>query len=214
MPEGRRNPFLPPEVEVAPAEVVERDAVLGDDVEVKGPSSPIHAPRDAVDRPPVLQAPTQTPVGTQEIAVVGLHGGAGASTLAALLGDTATDAGSQLPAINPYVNERPRVLFVARTHAHGLEAAETATTAWSHGELASVNVIGLVLIDDGPKLASDTRQAVSRLLRKTPHGWHIPWVEAWRTTTTPTAPGVRIPRALKLIQRAADASSTPKGTAS
>lgn len=214
MPEGRRNPFLPPEVEAEPAEIVENDAVLGGEVEVKGPSSPVHAPRDASDRPAILEVPEVAPLGAHGVAVVGLHGGAGVTTLANLLGPVAVDAGVNLPAVNPYVSDRPRVLFVARTHARGLEAADAVTTAWSHSELPSIALVGLVLIDDGPKLATDVRHTVSRLLRKTPHGWHIPWVEAWRTAAMPAASGVRIPRTLKLIRRAAGVPAAPKGTAS
>lgn len=214
MPEKPRNPFLPPEAQPAPIEVVERDPVLGDDVEVTGPSSPIHAPRDAGDRPSVLEPPTPIPLAEKNVAVVALHGGAGATTLSMLLHAGVDDAGTQLPAANPYVSARPRVLFVARTHARGLEAAETATTAWSHGELPAIDLVGLVLVDDGPKLSSQTRHAVARILRKTPHGWHIPWVEAWRTTAAPAVSGVRLPRTLKSIRNAAGVPVPPKGTPS
>lgn len=214
MTEVPRNPFLPPPVEVAPTEVVEPDPVLGDDVEVTGPSSPVHSPR-AGERALAVgenDAPVNVPLGG--VAVVGLHGGAGVSTLSALLGGDVIDAGTQLPAGNPYVPGRPRVLLVSRTHSRGLSAAEEVTTAWSHRELPDLDVIGLVLVDDGPKLAPVTRQAVSRLLRMTPHGWHIPWVEAWRTASTPSPSGVRMPRTIKSIQRAVGARDSSKGHSS
>lgn len=209
-----RNPFLPPPVEVPPAEVVEPDPVLGDQVEVTGPSSPVHRPRSGMNTPAALisDAPVSVPMGG--VALVGLHGGAGVSNLNALLGDSVVDAGTQMPAANPYVPGRPRVLLVARTHARGLSAAEEITTAWSHRELPDLDVIGLVLVDDGPKLSAATRQAVSRLLRMTPHGWHIPWVEAWRTTSTPSLSGVRLPRTIKSIRRAVGARDSSKGSTS
>lgn len=207
-----RNPFLPPPVEVAPAEVVEPDAVLGDEVEVTGPSSPVHPPRRGAETPAALvsDAPATAPAGS--VALVGLHGGAGVSTLAGLIGKGVVDAGTEVPVVNPYVPGRPRVLLVARSHARGLHAAEEVTTAWSHRELPDLDVVGLVLVDDGPKLSAATRQTVARLLRMTPHGWHIPWVEAWRTSPTPSASGVRLPRIVRSIRRAVGAPDSSKGT--
>lgn len=209
-----RNPFLPPPVEVVPAEVVEPDPVLGDEVEVTGPSSPVHPPRSGMSAPTAFlsKAPVSVPVG--DVALVGLHGGAGVTTLTSLLGEGVADAGTQMPAENPYVPERPCVLLVARTHARGLSVAEEVTTAWSHRELPTLDVIGLVLVDDGPKLSAATRQAVSRLLRMTPHGWHIPWVEAWRSSSTPSLSGVRLPRTIKSIRRAVGARDSSKGNSS
>lgn len=211
MTELSRNPFLPPPVEVTPTEVVEPDPVLGNDVEVTGPSSPVHSPRTGQGSLAVRESeePADVPVG--DVSLVGLHGGAGVSTLSALLGGDVVDAGTQLPTGNPYVPARPRVLLVARTHSRGLSAAEEVTTAWSHRELTDLDVIGLVLVDDGPKLAPATRQTVSRLLRMTPHGWHIPWVEAWRTSSTPSLSGVRMPRTIKSIQRTVGARDSSKG---
>lgn len=210
----RRNPFLPPEVEAEPVEVIESDPVLGDGVEVRGPSAPMHSPRAPERRPAVLEPAEPVVPVTGTTLVVGLHGGAGVTTLVSLLGDSAIDGGSQLPASNPFVSQAPRVVLVARTHARGLEAADQSTTAWSHGELTGLDLVGLVLVDDGPKLSPATRQAVARLLRKTPHGWHIPWVEAWRTTATPAVSGVRIPRTIRSIRRAAGAPATSKGLSS
>lgn len=212
MTETPRNPFLPPPTIATPAEVVEPDVVLGDAIEVTGPSSPIHAPRADPVVPEVAALPDSAV--TASLAVVGLHGGAGTTSLATLLGEGIHDAGTRLPARNPYVPGRPRVVLVARTHARGLAAAEEATTAWSHRELPDVEIVGLVLIDDGPKLGAATQRTVARLLRMAPHGWHIPWVEAWRTTLTPSPTGVRLPRTLKSIRRALGASGSPKGTSS
>ncbi|MDN6303064.1 MAG: hypothetical protein L0K12_00845 [Brevibacterium aurantiacum] len=214
MTELPRNPFLPPPVEVTPEEVVEPDPVLGDEIEVTGPSSPVHAPRIEAKSPTALMGDADADVPTGRVALVGLHGGAGVSTLETLLGDDVVDAGTRMPAVNPYVPGRPRVLLVARTHDRGLSMAEEVTTAWSHRELPDLDVIGLVLVDDGPKLTAAMRQSVSRLLRMTPHGWHIPWVEAWRTSATPSLSGVRLPRTIKSIRRAVGAPESSKGPSS
>ena len=206
MSEVPRNPFLPPATETAPAQVIEPDAVLGDSLEVRGPSSPLHPPREGRAR-----AAAAGPVSAGAALVIGLHGGAGASTLSQLLGDAVTDGGTDIPAPNPYVPAKSPAVLVARAHARGLAAAEEATTAWSHHELDAVTVVGLVLIDDGPKLSAETRQAISRLLHKTPHGWHIPWVEAWRTTSSPSVRGVRMTLTMQSIRRALGVPASPKG---
>lgn len=209
MTDSPRNPFLPPAVEAAPAETVEPDVVLGDEIEVKGPSSPVHAPRpDHPEPSALLREDHSVPAGA--VSLVGLHGGAGVSTLAGLVGEDVADGGARLPQPNPYLPP-PRVVLVARTHARGLEAAERITTAWSHHEVEGVDVLGLVLVDDGPRIAPATRQTVSRLLRMTPRGWHIPWVEAWRTESSPSLSGVRLPRTIKSIRRAVGAPDSSKG---
>ena len=85
----------------------------------------------------------------EQVAVwwVGAHGGAGESTLEELfLGSRAADhrwplTGENLPAA--------RVVLVARTHAHGLSAAQSAIREWAAGE-ARVLLLGLVLIADAP----------------------------------------------------------------
>lgn len=212
MSDTPRNPFLPPPSAPEVVETLEADAVLGDQVEVRGPSSPVHAPRPDAETPEAARE-TVHAVPTGAVALVGLHGGAGVTTLVGLIGEGVADGGVGLPAANPYM-PAPHVVLVARTHAHGLRMAEEITTAWSHRELDSVDVAGLVLVDDAPKLSSQTRQSVSRLLRMTPRGWHIPWVEAWRTTTSPSLSGVRLPRTIKSIRRAVGAPDSSKGNPS
>lgn len=209
-----RNPFLPPPVEEQPEEILEGDSVVGDVVAVEGPTSPIHAPREANPRLDILteEAPTvASAFGTATL--VGLHGGAGVSTMAHLLGERGQDGGTRLPVANPYV-PAPRVVLVARTHLRGLEKAEQVATAWSHHELDEIDLLGLVLVDDGPKLGTAARAQAARLLRMTPHGWHVPWVEAWRTSVTPSVTGIRLPRVVKSIRRVIETAESKKGTTS
>lgn len=211
MTDSPRNPFLPTPSEPVVEAVVEPDAVMGDEVEVTGPSSPVHQPRTEREKPASLRTDEPLSVPAGSVALVGLHGGAGVSTLVQFIGAGVVDAGTRVPPANPYVPDRPRALLVARTHARGLTAADEVTTAWSHRELPELNLIGLILVDDGPKLSGKTRQTVSRLLRMTPHGWHIPWVETWRTTGSPSLNGVRLPRTIKSIRRAMGAPASSKG---
>lgn len=175
----RSNPFTqaPPE---EPENTVElRDEVLGDQTIVTGPAAPlpsVSAPADMAPWP-------RTPISDHRlITVAGLHGGAGTSTVATMLGDQAFDAGTGWPVAAGWVRPLPtlNVVVVARTHQVGLEAAEDFTQQWISGQVTDSHLLGLVLVDDAPKLMDQQRRAVRRLLRKVPMGAHLPWVENWR----------------------------------
>ena len=78
---------------------------------------------------------------------LGAHGGAGESTLEELFsGSRAAEHSWPLTAA-----ERPpaRVVLVARTHARGLVAAQSAIREWAAGDVP-VLLLGLVLIADAP----------------------------------------------------------------
>ncbi len=89
------NPFAPSEKQVTQKDSFDiRDELMGNDLLVTGPVKP--------GLSPMLEAPSETwavsDVGAFEgIAVMGLHGGAGASTLASLLGDGASEVGQAWP---------------------------------------------------------------------------------------------------------------------
>lgn len=177
----RPNPF----VEVAPAEEPPAtdipDEIMGDHVVSYGPSSPkdlglIGSTDSAKDWPRTKIADHRS------ITVFGLHGGAGASTVATLFGDTALDAGQGFPVATGWTRPLPtlNVVAVARTHYAGLTAANEFTQTWATGALTESNVLGLILIDDGPHLATGQKRMVKRLLKKIPKGGHIPWQEEWR----------------------------------
>jgi len=123
---------------------------------------------------------------------VGAHGGAGESTLEQLLeGSRATD--HAWPCGELGTGLTPAVLLVARTHAHGLRAAQLRAMEWASGSVP-VALHGLVLVADAPgklpKPLKDFSQIVSGAV---PRVWHLPWVEAWRVgapvsgDTTPKA---------------------------
>ena len=109
---------------------------------------------------------------------VGVHGGAGESTLARLL-DGSRAAGHAWP-VAPARGSRPAVLLVARTHASGLQAAQAAATEWAAGEVP-VRLLGLVLIADAPGRAPRPLRDLARLIAGgVPAVWRLPWHEPWR----------------------------------
>ena len=161
-----------------------------------GPTSPeeITVAADPVAAP----WPQTTVTDFRQVTVFGLHGGAGATTVASLFGDDAVDAGTGWPVAGGWTRPLPtlHVLAVARTHYAGLAAAEVFTHQWAAGLLPSSTLLGLVLVDDGPTLTEGQKKAVKRLLRKVPRGAHLPWNEAWRHL--PPDPD-RLPRRLTKI---------------
>lgn len=145
-----------------------------------GPTSPEEI-TVAAD-PEAAPWPQTTVTDFRQVTVFGLHGGAGATTVASLFGDDAVDAGNGWPVAGGWTRPLPtlQVLAVARTHYAGLAAAEAFTHQWAAGQLPSSTLLGLVLVDDGPTLTDGQKKAVKRLLRKVPRGAHLPWMEAWR----------------------------------
>ncbi len=171
------NPFLPPPEQVAAVpEPVVLDPLLGKDLAATGPARPIGL--DAPPGPGLARAFTGPDTRTR---VVGLHGGAGASTIAHLLGErVAVDAGQKVP-----LGAAPRVLFVARTHAAGVAAVRHAGRVWAAHQLDDVTVLGLVLVDDGPRIGREQLSACQAVMRVFPRTWRIGWVEPWRTQLVP-----------------------------
>ena len=114
---------------------------------------------------------------------LGAHGGAGESTLEELFsGSRAADHSWPLTAANV---APARVVLVARTHAHGLRAAQSAIREWASGD-APVLLLGLVLIADAPgRLPHGLRQLADLIAGGVPAVWSLPWIEAWRVGEPP-----------------------------
>lgn len=170
------NPWLRgaeqvPEVDPGPAPSATRRQARS------GPSAPqagVSAP-DTADR-----LPRWSQAWPATMWWLGVHGGAGESTLAALA------AGSRPAGHGWPVPETPgtasRVALVARTNWSGLTAAQRAATEWASGVLGeSVQLVGLVLMSDAPgrppKPLRDLQQVVAGGV---PRVWTLPWVDAWR----------------------------------
>ena len=111
---------------------------------------------------------------------LGVHGGAGESTLAALAsGSRPADHAWPIPTANVTTHH---VVLVARTNYAGLIAAQRAATEWAANTLPqSISLAGLVLIADAPgrrpKPLRDLEQVIAGGV---PHVWHLPYVSAWR----------------------------------
>ena len=181
------NPFMNRvETEEAPAEqepAIEADAVLGDRVETSGPKQPLAMRTDPAPAPPVPLTPSTS---TSPLRVVAAHGGAGATTLCELLGNTlASDGGGKWPQAHAWVPEsvHGRVLLAARSHRAGLLAARETLTAWHAGAyVGGLELLGILLVDDAPRLTKGQIAEIKSLTAMAPRGWHMPWQESLRMT--------------------------------
>lgn len=151
---GRRRPAAPPQGLVEP---------------MPGMGLPVWEPDAADGVPPWWWVPC--------------HGGAGATTLATVLGGG--DAGRR--GWPRYRAAQPGVILVARTHAAGLQAAQRASRQWASGAVGSVRLVGLVAVADTPgRLPRSLRQWLKLVTGGFPRTWVVPWHEPWRRGERPT----------------------------
>ena len=128
---------------------------------------------------------------------LGVHGGAGESTLATLAaGSRPAGHAWPLPSANVTANH---VVLVARTNYSGLAAAQRAATEWAANTLPpGVALAGLVLISDAPgRLPKPLRDFQHVVAGGVPRVWHLPWVEAWRLA--PPTPSDPLPKELRQL---------------
>ena len=138
----------------------------------KGVVAPAPDERLGVRETPVSKSPlvTRSPL----VWAVACHGGAGASTLAALL-DHVGDSGCAWPG---RADESPFVVLVARESSEGLAAADRALRQYRTGWVpASTQLVGLVLVAAGPRKPATAvrqrRELISSLAETVwPIGWH------------------------------------------
>lgn len=181
------NPFMNRvEAEEAPVDeepAIEADAVLGDQVETSGPKQPLAVRPDALAAAPV---PLAVNASTSPLRVVAAHGGAGVTTLCELLGDAlVSDSERTWPQAHPWVPESAhgRVLVTARSHRSGLLAAREILTAWHAGAYADgLELMGILILDDAPRLSKGQIAEIKSLTAMAPRGWHLPWQESLRMT--------------------------------
>ncbi|MBR5950100.1 MAG: hypothetical protein IKZ87_01555 [Actinomycetaceae bacterium] len=114
------------------------------------------------------------------VTLVGLHGGAGTSTLARLTG--LRDGGHVWPdsGCRSVLND---VIVVARTSLDGLDAAQQAAQAAACGLLGDVRVIGAVFVADTPdrRALKATEGQVELVASGFPRSWRMGWVNGLRT---------------------------------
>lgn len=142
--------------------------------------------------------PTTTAMGTQTPRWwwLGAHGGAGVSTLTALIGCSA-DVGRMWPGGHP--GQCVNVVLVARTHTEGLERARDLAAQYATRFVPpSTRLLGLVTLADAPgRLPTPLRRLRNLVSAAVPNAWHLSWVPEWRTTRLselpqwqpPTPPG-------------------------
>ena len=115
---------------------------------------------------------------------VGVHGGAGESTLEQLyVGTRAACHGWPVADVG-----RPAVVLVARTHAQGLRAVQAAVRDLSYRPVA-VRLLGVLLIADAPgRLPRGLRELADRVVGTAlvPRSWSLPFVAEWREGETPS----------------------------
>ena len=197
------NPFVTPATppQDPGGEVVEPDALWDDELSAQGPARPASAPQ--VDVADVEAWPVVDVMQRPVVCVMGLHGGAGATTVAELLGPDAMDVGRAWPVAAGW--ERPLpvlpVVAVARLHRAGIAAAERLARLWAADTLTRSRLVGLVLIDDAPKLLQAQKESARRLARMTPHGWHLGWNDRWRVEpATLESAGLRARQVIKNVR--------------
>lgn len=203
------NVFLPVPAEQAIEEEDDRRAVMH-----AGPPAPTGAPAPA---DPVLLIPDRFMIRTLSpqvtVQLVGLHGGAGTSTMASLLGSEAVDCGKSLSGLaDPTIP----VVFVARTHAKGLNLVRRAANQWASSGLEEIRLLGVVFVDDAPNLSKLLARDLRSAERALPHSWRLEWSEDIRhgINLPGEAPGGRVRRTRKslLDQARRLRSSSPAAT--
>lgn len=133
-----------------------------------------------------------------DTAVVGVHGGAGTTTLCRWLGETAQDHGVLLPEWDG----RPVVLVTSGT-APGLARATHLVASLVARPLAARFVLAVVADAAAPE-PGVVRSRVRALSPSLAGVVRVPYVEAWRYVDDPltrTVPG-RYQRALRQLSRA------------
>jgi len=182
---------------------------------VRGPTTHKAVPQQVRPAPSPPQAPAprrgtsgsagQAPARHQgPVAWVSTHGGAGASTLARLLGGA--DVGRRWP--DPARGEPGQILLVARTHSTGMQAVSQALHALREGEQpAGVRLLAVVLVADAPGNLPRPLGRRVRVLRSAAEVHRVPWVQAWRLGTEVD----QLPRSVRVLARRVSAPLAPSG---
>lgn len=120
--------------------------------------------------------------------LIGMHGGAGVSSLTASL-PFAGDAGTRWPGnIGPQKGQdSPFVVLVARTHLNGLVALHGALLSHMNGATpANTQLAGVITVADSdrplPKSVQVRRDTIESLaVELGGSAWRLGWIEPWRS---------------------------------
>lgn len=175
------NPFLPP-IPQSDEPGLSEEGIDAEPVMMSGPAYPTGAP---APEHPVLAVPERCSVAAVSqvtVQIAGLHGGAGASTVAGLLGAGALDVGVGLGGL---ADLQVPVLLVTRTHAAGLSLLRRTVGQWASGGLTPVQLLGVVIVDDSPDLSRVLQREVKSLERALRRSWRLRWSEEFRHSPDP-----------------------------
>lgn len=169
-----------------------------------GPEIWIRGPVTGGGQDPQPDDPGQPLVTAREFAWVATHGGAGASTLAAVFGGH--DAGRSWP--RPDQGEPGSVLLVGRTHAAGLEAVSNTLDIFRRGDTPpGLDLDAIVLVADAPgRLPRQLAQRI-KVIASVIDVYRVPWVPAWRTGDLAAEP----PRECAQLARLTGSPALPAG---
>lgn len=120
--------------------------------------------------------------------VVGTHGGAGETTLAAWLDVALGDGRTSRPTCRRWpisTGARAQVILVAKTTSAGLAAARYAATEWASRQVP-VDLRALVLVQDAPgRLPQQLRDECKQLSGAVPRTWRMPFLPQLRLEPNP-----------------------------
>ncbi|MCC5032075.1 hypothetical protein DMH02_002050 [Streptomyces sp. WAC 00631] len=179
-----------------------RGAPYGPEIWVRGPRA--GAAGDGAGPSAGAVAAAEEPARPTAFAWVNAHGGAGASTLSAVLGGA--DCGNRWP--DPAEGESVAVLLVARTHAAGLQALSQALDTFRREkQRQGLAVAAAVLVADAP--GRTPRQLAQRIkvIGSVVEVHRVPWIPQWRTGNL-DAP---LPRELSSLVRLVSGPHQPTG---
>ncbi|WP_433656072.1 DUF6668 family protein [Nocardia sp. CA-128927] len=109
--------------------------------------------------------------------LLGVHGGAGASSLAHVLAPAA-DSGRRWPGV--YDRESPFVVLVARETIAGLTRAHDLLRQHHSGFAGSCEVLGLITVAARPgRLPAEIRRYRDVVGSLAGQLWQVPWYEEW-----------------------------------
>ncbi|MEU1980402.1 DUF6668 family protein [Nocardia sp. NPDC019395] len=109
--------------------------------------------------------------------LLGVHGGAGASTLAHILAPAA-DSGRRWPGV--FERESPFVVLVARETIAGLTSAHDLLRQHHAGLAGPSEVLGLVTVAARPgRMAPEIRRYRDVVASLAGQVWQVPWYEEW-----------------------------------
>lgn len=132
---------------------------------------------------------------TEDLWVLGVHGGAGETTVSELVGGTPT--GRRWPEGSPSA----QLLLAARTHATGLLRLQAVATAWAAGALPPASLLGVVLVPDAPgRLPAPLAQLARLTVGGLPHHWYLDWHDELRFGPASTTRSIGS-RRLKRVRR-------------